>query len=167
MKDSKLLYILFTLLLLVGCSSIEDVVTETKDTVSKAFDAGSKGINVDKGSFSFYLPDSMEEKKNQDKQENNIILTEGKQAYILFINPLEKKDSRVVYESTLADQDYLLNETFEKDDQFGFVQVLEVDDKSFEVTVGVGGVKLTTVTKKNNVVKTSEKMMQIANSVRK
>jgi hypothetical protein len=159
----KLISISFAILFLVGCSSIEEVVTETNTVASEAFEAGPKGINVEKESFSYFMPDSMEEESSQN---HNIILTEGDQTYILFVNSLEQKKSRVVYEASLLDQEYLLNETLEHKDRFGFVQILELEEKSYEVTVGVGGAKLTTVTEKSNVVDSTEKMMKIANSVR-
>jgi hypothetical protein len=162
-KIHKLIYISFAILLLVGCSSIEEVVAEANTVASETFASGPKGINVEKDSFSYYMHSSMEE---ESSQVHNIILTEGKQTYILFVNSLEEKKSRVVYESTVVDQEYLLNETFENKDRFGFVQILELEEKTYEVTVGVGGAKLTTETDKGNIVESTEKMMQIANSVR-
>jgi hypothetical protein len=162
MKKYKFVYILL-FILLVGCTSIEDVVTETKDLVKKEFNSGAKGVNVEAESFSYYMPTSMEVETEGDF---NIILTEGKQPYILFVNTMEKKDSHVVYESSLTDQDYLVNETYEKEDKFGFLQVIEIKDKLYEVSVGVGGVKLTTEVKKNNIADSARKMMKIANSVR-
>jgi hypothetical protein len=162
MKQYKFVYILL-FLLLVGCTSIEDAVTESKDLVEKEFNSGAKGVNVETNAFSYYMPTSMEV---ETEGEFNIILTEGKQPYILFVNTLEKKDSRVVYESSLTDQDYVVNETYDGKNKFGFFQVKEIQDKLYEVSVGVGGVKLTTEVEKNNISESARKMMKIANSVR-
>ncbi|WP_246941310.1 hypothetical protein [Bacillus pinisoli] len=158
-----LVFIAFSILL-VGCSSIEDQLAETENVTNEAFELGAKGINMEEGAFTYYLPGSME---RTSSEENNIILSEGKQTYILFVNPLEAKTSNIVYESSLhGDEEYLLNKTYENDDRFGFVQVLELEEGQYEVTVGVGGSKLTTVTKKNNIAESANKMMLIANSVR-
>lgn len=162
MKKYKSMFILL-LLLLVGCTSIDEVVVETKDIVEKEFRAGEKGVNVETETFSYYMPTSME---IEDKGTTNIILTEGKQPYILFVNTLEKKNSKVVYESSLKEEKYLVNETFEHKDSFAFLQVLELDKNFYEVTVGVGGTKLTTEAKKDEITESAKTMMQIANSVR-
>ncbi|KAA0549053.1 hypothetical protein FZW96_03830 [Bacillus sp. BGMRC 2118] len=162
MRIYKSMFILL-LLLLVGCTSIDEVVVETKDIVEKEFHAGEKGVNVETETFSYYKPTSMEIK---DKGTTNIILTEGKQPYILFVNTLEKKNSQVVYESSQKNAEYLVHETFEHKDSFAFLQVLELDKNLYEVTVGVGGTKLTTETKKDKIADSAELMMQIANSVR-
>jgi hypothetical protein len=159
----KLLYILFAILLLVGCASIEDHIAETETVTNEAFEAGPKGINTEEDEFSYFLPGSIE-RENSD--EFNIILTEGKQTYILFVNALEAKNSHVVYESSLHNEEYLLNKKYENDDSFGFVLVYELEDEQYEVIVGVGGTKLTTVTEKGNIAENAEKMMLIANSVR-
>ncbi len=170
MIKNKLILLGCVCILLVGCSSTEEIVADTKDSVHEMFEEGPKGINVKKGNFEFYLPDAMDVQEQQEILENNLLLSEGDQTYILFVNPIEKenRDSRVIYESTQSDNNYILNETFEKNKQFGFVQILALEDKNktYEVTVGVGGAKLTTITKKTNLVKSAKKMMKIANSVR-
>lgn len=162
MKKYISMFILL-LLLLVGCTSIDEVVVETKDTVEKEFHAGEKGVNIETETFSYYKPTSME---IEDKGNTNIILTEGKQPYILFVNTLEKKNSKVVYESSVKEGKYLINDSFKHKDSFAFLQILELDKNLYEVTVGVGGTKLTTETKKNQIAESAKTMMQIANSVR-
>ena len=163
MKKNRFIFIFVILLFTIGCSSKEDILLDTKEATANAFESGPKGVNIEQKHFAYYMPDTM----NQDSiQEHNVILMEGKQTYILFVNTLEPKDSQAVYESTYSDQEYELHETFKKDEQFGFVKVLEMDDSRYEIIVGIGGVKLTTVTKLNKVASSAEKMMVIANSVR-
>jgi hypothetical protein len=162
-RSYKLIYITFAFLLLVGCATIEDQLSETEIVTNEAFEVGPKGVNVEEGEFTYYLPGSIE---RESSDEFNIILTEGKQTYILFVNALEDTTSRILYESSLLNEEYLLNKTYENEDRFGFILVYEIEDQQYEVVVGVGGTKLTTVSDKSNIVESAEKMMLIANSVR-
>ncbi|MBM7660491.1 hypothetical protein JOC85_001263 [Bacillus mesophilus] len=163
MRNYKLIYITFAILFLVGCATIEDQLAETEIVTNEAFEAGPKGVNIEEDEFTYFLPDSIEP---ESSDEFNIILTEGNQAYILFVNAFEEKTSRILYESSLLDEQYLLNKTYENEDSFGFILVYEIEEEQYEVVVGVGGTKLTTVTDKSKIAESAEKMMLIANSVR-
>ncbi|MFD1739293.1 hypothetical protein ACFSCX_22690 [Bacillus salitolerans] len=160
----KILLVITFAMLLAGCSTTEEVLKEVENIAEKEFAESPKGVNAETSSFSYYIPGSM---KVNNEINHNIILKEGKQTYILFVNTLEKQNSRVIYETTLSTEEgYLLNQTFEGEERFGFVQVLQIDKKLYEVTVGIGGVKITTETKQRDIIKSTESMMRIANSVR-
>ncbi|WP_456277957.1 hypothetical protein [Bacillus sp. AK128] len=163
MKIYKLIYIAFACFLLVGCASIEERLAETETATTEAFEAGPRGVNMEEDEFTYYLPSSVE---RESSEEFNIILTEGDQTYILFVNPLEEKTSKIVYESSLSTAEYLLNKTYENEESFGFINVLPLEDEQYEIVVGVGGTKITTVTEEKNIAESAEKMMLIVNSVR-
>jgi hypothetical protein len=82
------------------------------------------------------------------------------------VNPKEKPSSKAMYESTVQSvKKPVLNETFKSNNRLGYVIISKVDDDVFEVTVGIGGVKLTTETKARSVSESAEKMMEIVSSV--
>jgi hypothetical protein len=163
-KLNLIFMIVLITILLASCSSIEDIVIEAENEAKEEFMSSPKGVNAETSGFTYYVPREMEV---ENKINHNIILTEGKQTFILFVNTLEKPDSKVLYETSLAtDQEFIVNKTIEDNERFGFVQVLQIEKNKYEVSVGIGGVKLTTETKKRNIAKDTKKMMHIANSVR-
>ncbi|UHA62181.1 hypothetical protein KDJ21_011495 [Metabacillus litoralis] len=78
----------------------------------------------------------------------------------------EPKNSKVSY-VTLTEQyqEPFLSKTFEQNDRFGYLFVVKIEENKYEVTVGVGGTKVTTEAKGNDVAEDAEAMMMIANSV--
>jgi len=155
---------LITIGILAGCGpSIEEVSTETTTLVEQAFNDNPTKPNNTKESLSYYLPADM---AVESEEENNIILKQGEQLFILFVNPNEPKNSQVMYESILSDTDKtIVNETFSNDSKFGYVHVEELDDDNYEVSVGVGGVKMTTTSELKNVSELAQQMMVIVSSV--
>ncbi|MFC4321121.1 hypothetical protein [Litchfieldia salsa] len=150
--------------LLVGCSaSVDEVIKETETTTEEAFKADPIEPNQTETTFSYFLPSDM---KEETVEENNLILQKGKQLFILFVNPNEEKSSEELYQSTVAQTESdLLNETFKDDKRFGYIKVEEVEEDSYQLSIGIGGVKMTTVTKLNKIEENAEKMMQIVSSV--
>ena len=165
MPNLKFLLLLIPFFILSACSaSIEDVKEETKENVEASFTDERKSPNEELKDFSLYLPFGM---KVDDTDPTNTIIKKGDQIYILFINPIESMDSRVVYESTLKNAgEFIINETFEEKDKFGFLLVREInDDGKYELTVGIGGYKLTTDTDASEMADNAGKMMEILSSI--
>ncbi|WP_078545028.1 hypothetical protein [Litchfieldia alkalitelluris] len=163
-KKGIITYLLF-LVLLSGCSSsVEDVVKDTQTVTEQTFQADPIKPNQTEDIFAFYLPEEMTVESAED---NNVILQKKEQLYILFVNPNEDQSSDVLYQSTIeaTEQDIILNETYTDDSRFGYIKVEEVEDNSYQLSVGIGGVKLTTVTDLKNVKGDAEQMMQIVSSV--
>lgn len=163
----KAFIFIFSILLLSGCSlSFEDASKATLQTVELSMTEDKKEANKEGDQFSYYLPP---EYTVDNEASNNIVLTHKNQTYILFINPFEPNDSEVIYESTLEGYDSPeVAETFSDNGEFGYVIIDRLDDEKeefYEITVGVGGVKMTTVTDPDHMEKSADTMMDIISSV--
>ncbi|WAA10090.1 hypothetical protein [Fervidibacillus albus] len=158
-------FVLMTVLfLLAACTgTIQEESEKAKEQAMEAFEGKAKNANVEKDTLSLYLPLGIEV---DETDPNNVLLTRGDKLYLLFINPNENENSRVVYEATTeSGDDFLLNETFESDERFGYILVKEVDEDVFELVVGIGGLKLTTESDKKDLADDAKMMMEIVSSV--
>lgn len=113
--------------------------------------------------FSYYLPEGFTIKKTD---EFNILLENGGQSYILFVSEKEPSTSKVSYE-TLAEQSTnpFMSQTFEDHNRFGYLLVNQLEKNKFEVTVGLGGTKVTTESKANDVSVDARNMVDIVTSI--
>lgn len=161
---SKAALLLFTVVLLLSaCSaSLKEEQKAAKDAVNEAFKDTPKDVNNKNEDIAFYLPFGVEVK---EKSPNNIILKNGSKTYILFYNQHEGPESKVVYEATMKQKKYDLNETFEKNQHFGFLLIKNTDKKMNEMTIGVGGVKITSQSKTKQLSSDAAIMSEIVNSV--
>lgn len=164
MKLGRILVFIFLSLvgLLAGCASIEDESKETVAAVEDVFKAQPEKTNSENGDVSFYLPSTME---IEEKDENNVILQNGNQTFILFVNPNEERTSDVLYNSVDA-KEFAIDKTYTDKERFGYVKAFEIEDKLYLVTVGIGGVKMTTETKVSDISESATEMMQIVSSVK-
>ncbi|MCA1032388.1 hypothetical protein LCL95_15240 [Bacillus timonensis] len=165
MGIKKTLVVCFILLigLLSGCASIDEETKNTKLEVENVFEAKPLAANEKHQDFSYYIPENMD---IESKGDYNLIFKDGKQLYILFINPIENKASDTLYKSTVHKTGkVIVDETFKDKERFGYVKVFEIDKNIYEVSVGLGGIKMTTETKKGNISNSAKEMMQIVTSV--
>lgn len=163
MKKPLLLSLILTVLL-VGCTLSETELTQmTIDDTKKAFEDSPKKDNEKTDVYSYYLPEDFSVSETKGF---NSILNKGNQNYILFVNENEGSKSRVQFE-TLTDQykKPFISQTFEDNERFGYLFVNKLGEKQYEVTVGIGGTKLTTETKTSNVAEDAKNMMEIVASV--
>ncbi|MBY0124139.1 hypothetical protein [Bacillus sp. S/N-304-OC-R1] len=162
-KATLLLFIV--VLLLSACSaSLKEEQSAAKDAVGEAFKMEPKATNNENGDIQFYLPFGFEVDKETP---NNIILKNGSKTYILFYNPNEGPDSKVVYKATLKQNDYDYQETFStKNKHFGYLLVNNNEDTLNELIVGIGGVKITTQAKTKSLSAEAAKMAEIIQSVK-
>ncbi|MEK3807599.1 hypothetical protein [Metabacillus sp. SLBN-84] len=162
-RFTGLLFILF--LFLFGCTiNDEEIQTAAIDQTKAAFEAKPPAANDKSGSISYYLPEGYQAEAGKT---NNVIFNKGDQQYILFVNENEKETSSFFYDTLLEQyKDPLVNETFEDKGRFGYILVdkLKADDE-YEVSAGIGGVKMTTQTKSREVADAAEQMMKIISSV--
>jgi hypothetical protein len=164
----KLIQTLWVIALLIGvltgCApSIEEVSAETKTLVGQSFSETPFEGNKTQKSFSYHLPEGM---VIESEEENNVILQKEEQLYILFVNSNEETDSDVMYQSINTEtSSEIINETFVDDDRFGYVRVTELEKDVFEVSVGIGGAKMTTECKLKEVSENAEQMMDIVASI--
>lgn len=165
-KNKKIfVFIMVMLLTLLGaCSAnIDDEQIKAEQLAKESFTSDSKETNTDTEYFSLYVPSAM---KLDDTDPNNILITEGEELYLLFINQNEGQASKVIYESTLnSAENFRLNKTFENENQFGYILIKDNSEKEYELTIGVGGVKMSTVTDASNIAENAQTMMEIVNSI--
>ena len=172
MKQNKLGLLVIALLLLflitISVMSIETVDTIVDDAINTAettFHEAPSDPNHNVENFSIYIPRELEiDERNKN---NAVLVSNDGQSYILFINDKENTLSQLNYE-TIQEQsngeaDWL--KTFEDDERFGYVYIHPLED-NYEVQIGIGGVKLTTISSKQNIVNDVEMMMDISNSVK-
>lgn len=151
--------------MLTACNtaSLKEESTATLKSVDTTFHEKEKKPNEKSGKIEFFLPKGY---KVTEEAPANIILKHGSNTYILFINPQEGTSSDVVYKATVAQYKKLYSKkTFTKDHTFGFVIIQQLEEDKNEMTIGVGGAKITTQVKTRNLEEEAKVMMQIVNSV--
>ncbi len=164
---NQLIFILITILtaaaFLSGCTqSEEDVLAETETAVKEEFNANPTEPNKNTKLMEFYVPQDM---KIESEDGNNFVLSEDGQQFLLFFNQLEDETSQALYKDLAKAEEPLLLESFKGDGRFGFLSVIPAGDKEYEVTTGIGGAKITTETKMNELAADSRKMMKIIRSI--
>jgi hypothetical protein len=166
MKQLTLVLSLLLTILLMGCTiSDEELTKNTIDITKQAFEDTSKESNEQTNLFSYYLP---EEFTVKETKKYNVLLEKGSQSYLLFVNENEEANSKVSYD-TLVEQyeNPFITEIFEDKERFGYLFVNSLEKNTYEVTVGIGGTKLTTEAKANDVSDAAKNMMDIVKSVHK
>ncbi|WP_243386015.1 hypothetical protein [Bacillus kexueae] len=165
MKFFKIAFtVTLSTILLFGCSlSPEEVEKEATKIIQEAFQQPPVDPNEDVEQFSFYLPESFEIESHSG---NNLILKEGSESYILFLNPNEKRTSTLLYDKAIdIATELIVEETSKSEEQFMYTIVNKLDEKTYEVIAGVGGVKITTHVESNKVSESAKKMVEIVQSV--
>ena len=167
MKIFKAIIILtLSIIVLSACgqASFEEVSKETSMSVKEALNEKAKDANKESEGINFYLPFGYEV---EDASPNNIILKNGSKTYILFNNPQENDTSDVVYKATAAQYEELdVKEQIKLDDKFGFLIIKHLDEDMNEMTIGVGGTKITTLVKTSSMNNEAKAMSQIVTSVK-
>lgn len=150
--------------MLIGCSaSSDEAINQSKKIAETTFQEKAKTPTETTKGFSYYLPKGF---KIDEKFENNVILKKEKQEYILFVNPHEPLKSDVLFnELKKSGKDEKSIATFKDDNRFGYISITPVKDRKYEVIVGIGGVKMTTLTSASDMVSNTKDMMEIAHSV--
>jgi len=154
----------FTIFLLFGCSlSTQEVKEATLDVIEKAFQEEPIKSNQTIDNISFYLPKSIEIESSSG---NNIILSEGNQQYILFINKNEEKTSDLLYQKGLdSSVEIIIDETKVTENEYKYTIVNKLSDDTYEVIAGLGGAKITTLVESQDVAESVQKMIDIIQSV--
>ncbi|SER91893.1 hypothetical protein [Psychrobacillus sp. OK032] len=152
-------------ILLVGCSSPEEEVEDGIENAKLVFQSDAEKPNEKINNMKLFIPSGFSIEDEPD--ETNIILSKGKDSYILFLNPNELPSSRLYYDLMIADTNLKIVEekTFEQNGRFGFVAILENSEEKFELITSIGGIKLTTISKQQNIADNLDKMMTIVRSI--
>lgn len=155
--------LVLALFLMGGCSSsFEEEKDAARVEVEKVFQKAPKEANKENEDTRYYLPFGYEIEKETP---NNIIFKNGTKTYILFYNLQEDAKSKVVLDATLQQKEFDVKEQFKHGDKLGYLLVKKNSNQLNEVITGIGGVKLTSEVKTNNLKSEAEIMMQIVNSV--
>lgn len=152
------------LIILVSCQSKseEEAIEEAKDTAEMIFTTSQTMTpNKELEHLSLYLPEHLE---IEEIDENNILLSNAKQTYIIFYNDLEEPTSELNYQIAQNNETLLL-EAFSDKEKFGYIQILPESDGQYEIQVGIGGIKITTYTTKKEMAKHAEELMEVALSI--
>lgn len=140
-------------------SEVLEEVTDIAEEIFLTYEMTEREHNIN-DDLAIYLPNRM---SIEEIEENNVIINDGEQTFILFYNPFESPESDLNYEIAQQETSLLL-ETFEEDDKFGYIQVVD-EDGEYRIQVSVGGIKMTTITTLGNMSKDAEDMMMISLSM--
>jgi len=161
----RLLIASLAVILLVGCSSLEEQTSDGLENAKVVFQDDAEKPNEKVNDINIFMPNgfSIEEESN----ETNIILSKGNDSYILFINPNELPSSQLYYDLMTSDNNLKVIEekTFEQNGRFGFAAIIENSKEKYELITSIGGIKLTTISDQSDVAKNLEKMMLIVRSI--
>lgn len=152
-------------ILCAGCASLDEQAVKGLEKADKAFSGDAEDPNKEVNDIKLFLPSGYSVEENSD--ETNILLSKGKDSYILFINPNEQSTSKLYYDLMMSNDkiNIIKEETFEQEDRFGYAAILENSEDSYELVSSIGGIKLTTISKEKNVANNLEQMMTIVRSV--
>lgn len=152
-------------ILLAGCSSLEDQTSDGLENAKIAFQSDAEKPNEKVNDINIFIPSgfSIEEESN----ETNIILSKGNNSYILFINPNELPSSQLYYDLMTSDSNLkvLEEKTFEQNGRFGFAAIIENSEEKYELITSIGGIKLTTISEQQDIASDLDKMMLIVRSI--
>lgn len=140
----------------------EKAIQNAKSAAQNAFQTDEIPITKELEEISLYLPESMDIVSNS---ENNLILKEDEQNFILFYNPFEALDSDTFYKVAKEAKDIAFIESFSIQERFGYIRVIPLDDENYELQIGVGGVKMTTDTTKRSMKHDATMMMKVVRSI--
>ncbi|MDX8047478.1 hypothetical protein SH601_16040 [Gracilibacillus sp. S3-1-1] len=140
---------------------IEEVLSGAIEEAEQQFQQNAKQPNEKLDSLSLYIPEGFE---IDDQSNSNILLTKADKVYIVFYNSLESAKSKVNYEIAREANDDEWLTSFENQDRFGYIYIVEQADQ-FEIQIGVGGVKVTTLSNRDELTENIQDMMDIAISL--
>ena len=166
-KWIQVLFVAMCILVLSACGkTVEEKATAGIENAESVFTSGPNETNKAIGHIELYLPSGFNIEKGID--ESNYTVVNGKDSYILFVNPNETEDSQLHYDLIKNDakNNIIQDKTFEKEGVFGFSAVNKKDEETFELVVSVGGVKISTISDEKKIDEKLQYMMEIAKSVK-
>ena len=146
-------------------NSVDSQISEGLLDADTIFNAKPESSTASTEHLQFYLPKGYEVKISSD--ETNVILSKDKQTYAIFFNPNESKKSQHFYKALQKSEkeEIVKEQTYKKDNRFGFATVLKKGQENYEVIASTGGVKVTGLVKTEDVNATISELMTIAHSV--
>lgn len=161
-KLTLCLILAVTAIFIAACGlSFEKEKVKAEERVKEAF-INIPESNKNLESIQLNLPAELVIK---EEKPNNIILEKGSHPYILFYNQHENMKSEELYKHAKSNVDQILvDRTFKENDRFGYLLIIDAGNNEYQITAGVGGVKASTKSKLNTLVKDSELLMEMASS---
>lgn len=160
--------LMLLLLVLAGCNqSIDEQIANGLQITETVFAEEPEEHTEKIGDIKLYLPSNFKVEDSSD--EYNIVISKGKESYILFINDREAQDSKLYFNLLKENEaDKIIEEsTYDKDGRFGFTAVLKTDDENeMELIVSSGGVKMTTISQAKHIENNLREMTKIVHSVK-
>lgn len=167
-KWLKTLGLMLLLLGLSGCNqSIDEQIASGLQLTETVFAEKPEAHTDSIGNIQLFLPSKFNIEDSSDNY--NIIISKGKQSFLLFINDREGADSRLYYDLLKSEGTHEIIEenTYEKNGIFRFSAVSKTtNDNEFELVVSSGGVKMTTISKGSNIEDSLHEMTKIVHSVK-
>ena len=164
----KTIGLMLLLLVLSGCNqSIDDQIANGLQLTETVFAEEPEEHTEKIGDIKLYLPSNFKVEDSSDAY--NIVISKGKESYILFINDEEAQDSKLYYNLLKENEaDKIIEEaTYDKNGRFGFTAVLKTEDKNeMELIVSSGGVKMTTISQTKHIETNLREMTKIVHSVK-
>ncbi|KIL43891.1 hypothetical protein [Jeotgalibacillus soli] len=167
MKKASLfpVFLLLCTFLFACSTTIEDEKEKTLEEVEQLFTDEPKRTNEDTEALSLRLPFGVSMVEESD---HNIILEKSNATFVLFHHFNEQAGNDVIYTMTVnhVDDPWLINETFEEDDRFGYVLVRQMDEEHYELVTGINHAKITTISDLDSLSSNAKWMMETVSSVK-
>lgn len=164
MLKNKILWMVVVLSIgLHACSPSEEEAFEDADRkVREAVLAEeTREPNHELNAFQIYLPDSLE---ISEEDQTNVVFSDGDQPYVLFINEFEEPNSKYLYNNLPEDDEVYLS-TIETEDAFSYILIQDREEETYELSVGIGGIKMTTLIDVDHLTEESELMIEMIRSI--
>lgn len=163
-KWMRLLIASLAVILLAGCSSLEEQTVNGLENAKVVFQGDAEKPNEKVNDMDIFIPSGFSIEEESD--ETNIILSKGNDSFILFINPNELPSSQLYYDLMTSDSNLEVVEekTFEQNGRFGFAAIIENSEEKYELITSIGGIKLTTISEQQDIANNLEDMMLIVRS---
>lgn len=155
-----------TMMLSACGQTVEEQATAGIIAAEATFEGQVTETNAKVGQIELYMPNDFTIEKGIDEANYTVFYEED--TYILFVNIHETTDSKLLYEILQEDttKEIIDEDTFETDGIFGFSMITKASENTSELTVSIGGVKLSTISENKNLDSKLAEMMQIVQSVR-
>ncbi|TFD98281.1 hypothetical protein [Jeotgalibacillus salarius] len=162
-KQLFILFIILTTAVLAACNTtIEQERENTLNDVEDIFLEEAERPNTELDDLEVHIPYTAEV---AETSEHNAVIEKSNETFVLFHHLNEEAGNDVIYTMTEAvEEEWLVNETFEEKDRFGYVLLRQVDEENYELTTGMNYTKMTTITKLNDISSNAKWMMETVRS---
>ncbi|WP_027964214.1 hypothetical protein [Halalkalibacillus halophilus] len=156
--------VVVTLVIFAACSqSEEEALNDAENRLKDAF--LSTEINEENYSLNMldiYKPEELEVSEDRNY---NVIFTDGERPFVLFINEFEAPNSKWFYNNLEENEEELFLSTFENEDAFTYLHAIQSDEDQMEIHLGIGGIKMSTISNVNQVEEDVEMMINMIRSI--